>query len=200
MDKAREVRQMLEGSGIEVLTMKEAGLFGDIDENGSSFAENAFIKARSVRKMIEEQGWQEEMPIVIADDSGLEVDAMDGAPGIYSARFMGEDTSYDIKCGAIIEKLEGLKGAERSARFRCAMAVIYPDGTEKVFEAAMDGEIGFEMKGENGFGYDPILYLPELGVTSAELAPEKKNEISHRGKALRSAVKDILEKLTEIKK
>ena len=129
----------------------------------------------------------------MADDSGLEIDYLDGAPGIYSARFMGEDTSYDIKNKALIDKLAGVPDEKRTARFVCAIACALPDGQILESRGTMEGIIGYEIKGENGFGYDPIFYLPECGCTSAEISPEKKNELSHRGKALR-AMKEKLEK------
>lgn len=183
-NKLREVREILEGLDLEVVSMKEAGIDVDIVEDGKTFAENALIKARAVCKASGE--------VTMADDSGLVVDALGGEPGIYSARWMGEDTSYTIKNAAIIERLAGVPDEERSARFICAIACVYPDGTEDVTEAPYEGRIGYEAKGENGFGYDPIFYVPEKGQYSAELSPEEKNAISHRGKALR-AMRDKLE-------
>ena len=175
--KIIEVKQMLKDKDIELLSMKEAGVNIDIDENGTTFEENALIKAREVMKLTGE--------ITIADDSGLEVDYLDKQPGIYSARFMGHDTSYDIKNKAIIDKLDGIEGDKRSARFVCAMAAVFPDGTELVERGTMEGRIAYEIKGDNGFGYDPIMYIPEYDKTSAQLSPEEKNNISHRGKALK---------------
>ncbi len=175
--KMREIRMILAGLGIPVVSMKEAGVSADIEENGKSFAENAAIKAKAIMEMTGE--------IVMADDSGLEIDYLDGAPGIYSARFMGEDTSYDIKNAAILEKLRGVPDERRTARFVCAIACAFPDGQMLETYDTMEGRIGYEIKGGNGFGYDPIFYLPECGCTSAEVSPEKKNELSHRGKALR---------------
>ena len=145
--------------------------------NGQTFEENALIKARAISK---ESGC-----LVLADDSGLEVDYMDKAPGIYSARFLGEDTSYRIKNQYIIDKLAGVPDPERTARFVCAIAAVFPDGSEYTERGTIEGIIGYEERGENGFGYDPIFYLPELGKTTAELDPEEKNKISHRGNALR---------------
>ena len=147
-----------------------------IDENGKSFEENAMIKAEAISKMTGE--------IVLADDSGLEIDYLNKEPGIYSARYMGEDTSYHIKNANLIQRLEGVPDEKRTARFVCAIAAAFPDGRRKTVRAAMEGRIGYEEKGENGFGYDPIFYLPEYGCTSAELSMEEKNRISHRGKAL----------------
>ena len=182
--KMREIRMILEDLGVPVLSMKEAGISADIEENGKSFAENAAIKAKAIMEMTGE--------IVMADDSGLEIYYLDGAPGIYSARFMGEDTSYDIKNRALIDKLAGVPDEKRTARFVCAIACALPDGQILESRGTMEGIIGYEIKGKNGFGYDPIFYLPECGCTSAEISPEKKNELSHRGKALR-AMKVTLE-------
>ena len=123
---------------------------------------------------------------MIADDSGLVIDALNGEPGIYSARYLGHDTSYRVKNADLIRRLEGVSGRERSARFICAVAAVCPDGRVLTAEGAMEGQIGYEEQGENGFGYDPIFYLPEFDCTSAQLSPEDKNSISHRGKALRA--------------
>lgn len=174
--KMKEVRMILQELNVPVLSMKEAGITAEIEENGSSFAENAKIKAQAIQKL--------HGAIVLADDSGLEIDYLDKAPGIYSARFMGEDTSYDIKNRAILEKLQGVPDEKRTARFVCVIAAALPDGRTVTSEGVMEGRIGYEIAGENGFGYDPIFYLPEFGCTSAEILPEQKNEISHRGKAL----------------
>lgn len=184
--KMKEIRMILADLGIPVVSMKEAGITADIEENGTTFEENAIIKAKTIMEMTGE--------IVMADDSGLEIDYLDGAPGIYSARFMGEDTSYDIKNRALIEKLDGVSDEKRTARFACSIACALPDGRILTSYGAMEGQIGYEIKGENGFGYDPIFYLPEYGCSSAEISPEQKNELSHRGKALRS----MKEKLQEI--
>lgn len=174
--KMKEVRMILQELNVPVLSMKEVGITAEIEENGSSFAENAKIKAQAIQKL--------HGAIVLADDSGLEIDYLDKAPGIYSARFMGEDTSYDIKNRAILEKLQGVPDEKRTARFVCVIAAALPDGRTVTSEGVMEGRIGYEIAGENGFGYDPIFYLPEFGCTSAEISPEQKNEISHRGKAL----------------
>ena len=175
-NKLKEIRMILGGEW-EVLSMKEAGIDADIVEDGTSFEDNAIIKAQTIAKLAGE--------MALADDSGLVVDAMNGMPGIYSARYMGEDTSYTIKNAAIIDELSGLEGDERSARFVCAIAAAWPDGTLITCRGIMEGQIAFESAGTNGFGYDPIFYLPEYGCTSAELPPEEKNRISHRGKAMR---------------
>lgn len=181
MGKMREIREIMADLDVEVLSMKEAGVFADVEENGSTFMENAFIKARAIAKNVKEQGID---AVVLADDSGLVVDALNGEPGIYSARYLGEDTSYAIKNANIIERLEGVPDEKRTARFVCAIAAVFPDGSEKCSEATYEGIIGYEEKGKNGFGYDPILYLPDRGCYSAELDMDEKNRISHRGKAL----------------
>ncbi|MCR5161449.1 MAG: XTP/dITP diphosphatase [Lachnospiraceae bacterium] len=182
-DKLKEIRMILSGTGIEIISMKEAGVTGDIEENGTTFEENALIKARAVCSMT---GFP-----ALADDSGLVIDALNGEPGIQSARYLGHDTSYDIKNNDLIRRLDGVPDEKRTARFVCAIACALPDGRSFTEEAAMEGRIGYEIRGENGFGYDPIFYLPEYGCTSAEISPEEKNRISHRGKALR-AMKDRL--------
>ena len=177
MDKLREIKAILSGMDYEILSMKEAGVDVDIVEDGKTFEENALIKARAVSKA--------SGALAMADDSGLVIDALNGEPGIYSARYMGEDTSYDIKNQNLIDRLEGVPDEERTARFVCAMAAVFPDGTEKTFVKAMEGRIGYKIAGANGFGYDPIFFLPQYGKTSAEISPEQKNAISHRGQALR---------------
>ena len=186
-DKVKEVKEILKG--YDIISMKEAGIEVDIEENGTTFEENALIKARAIMKLTGQ--------ITMADDSGLEIDYLNKAPGVYSARFMGHDTSYDIKNKALIQKLEGVKGSDRSGRFVCAIAVCFPDGREIVKRGTMEGLIAEEIKGDNGFGYDPIVYLPEYGRTSGELAPEEKNKISHRGKAL-ALIKEELDKSEEL--
>ena len=188
MGKMREIRAIMSDTDAEVLSMKEADVYTDVVEDGSTFMENAFIKARAVAKLVKEKGIK---AAVVADDSGLVVDALNGEPGIYSARYLGEDTPYKIKNAKIIERLEGVEDEKRTARFVCAMAVVFPDGREDCYEATYEGRIGYEEKGPNGFGYDPIFYLPDRGVYSAELDPDEKNRISHRGKAL-EGIKEIL--------
>ena len=181
--KMKEIREILGDLGYEILSMKEAGISVDVVEDGTTFEENAIIKAKAISEACHE--------IVLADDSGLEVDYMNKEPGVFSARFMGEDTSYHIKNQAIIDRLEGVPEEERTARFVCVIAAVFPDGTQVTKRATIEGIIGYEEKGENGFGYDPIFYLPEYGKTTAELSPEEKNAISHRGKAL-TAMKEEL--------
>ena len=190
--KMEEIRMILKDLDVEILSQKEAGITADVVEDGTTFEENALIKAaenaRAARNM---PGYED--AVVLADDSGLEIDYLNKEPGIYSARYMGEDTSYDIKNQTLIDRLEGVENDRRTARFVCAIAAVFPDGGKTVVRGTMEGMIGYEIKGENGFGYDPIFYLPEYGCTSAQLAPEKKNELSHRGEGLRK-MRTILEK------
>ena len=185
-NKMKEIRMILADLNMEILSMKEAGVEIDIVEDGMSFEENAEIKARAVSRVLTND-------IVLADDSGLEIDYLDKAPGIYSARFAGEDTSYDIKNRIFLDRLEGVPDEERTARFVCAVAAVVPDGTSETVRETIEGEIAHEITGDNGFGYDPIFYVPEYGCTTAEMTAEQKNELSHRGKALRS-MKKILER------
>ena len=180
-NKMKEIRMILADLGLEILSMKEAGVFEEIEEDGMSFEENAEIKARAISRVM----------------TNLEIDYLDKAPGIYSARFAGEDTSYDIKNRILLDRLEGVPDEERRARFVCAVAAVFPDGTVKVVRETIEGQIAHEIVGENGFGYDPIFYVPEYGCTTAEMTPELKNELSHRGKALRAMKKILEEKFRE---
>ena len=189
-DKMKEIRQILADLGMEIISMKEAGVDIDIVEDGMSFEENAEIKARSVSRVLTND-------IVLADDSGLEIDYLDKAPGIYSARFAGEDTSYDIKNRIFRDRLEGVPDEERTARFVCAVAAVFPDGTSETVRETIEGRIAHEPAGENGFGYYPIFYVPEYECTTAEMSEEQKNELSHRGKALRSMKRILEEKFRE---
>ena len=182
--KMVEIRAILADLGIPVLSMKEAGITADIVEDGKSFEENADIKAKAIMELTGD--------VVLADDSGLEIDYLNGEPGIYSARYMGEDTSYEIKNQNLIDRLAGVPKEKRTARFVCAIAAAFPDGTVLHSRGTIEGIIGYEAKGENGFGYDPIFYLPKYQCTTAELSPEKKNELSHRGEGLRK-IRKILE-------
>ena len=179
--KMREIRMIMEALGPELLSMKQAGVDVDIVEDGETFEENAMIKASAIAQALREDGVQ---AVVLADDSGLEVDYLNKEPGVYSARYMGEDTSYTVKNANLIQRLEGVPDEERTARFVCVIAAVFPDGRKFATRAAIEGRIGYEERGQNGFGYDPIFYLPEYGKYSAELDPEEKNRISHRGKAL----------------
>lgn len=198
-NKVREVREIANDPGVRVLTMKEAGVSADPEETGTTFSENAFIKARAVADLVKKKGFTGPL-CVMSDDSGLVIDALDGAPGVYSARFMGHDTDYTVKMNAILEKMRDIPDKQRTARFVAAISVIVPAGQKAVpgeedlvlsSEGAMEGIIAHGIRGENGFGYDPFFYLPEYGKTSAELSPEEKDAISHRGKGVRA----MLEKL-----
>lgn len=191
-DKMKEIRAILAEDGREVKSMKELGANPEILENGSTFEENALIKARAVAALFPND-------TVLADDSGLEIDCLNKEPGIYSARYMGENTSYTVKNHALLERLEGVPEEKRTARFVCAMAAVLPQGKdgerkEIVLRGNFEGRIGYEIAGENGFGYDPIFYVPECGCTSAEMSMEDKNRMSHRGKALRM-MREELERL-----
>lgn len=192
--KMIEIRQILADLGMEILSQKEAGITADIVEDGSTFEENAVIKASGIAEIAHKMPGYEGA-IILADDSGLEIDYLNKEPGIYSARYMGENTSYDIKNQNLIDRLEGVEDEKRTARFVCAIAAAFPDGTNEVVRGTMEGRIGYEIAGENGFGYDPIFYLPEYECTSAQLSPEKKNELSHRGEGLR-----MMRKIIEAKK
>lgn len=185
--KVREVQAMLQDMGIRVVPLCETGFTDEIEENASTFAGNAALKAETVRDALHKP--------VLADDSGLEIDCLDKQPGIYSARYLGHDTPYSLKNKMILEKLEGVPEEKRSARFVCAMALALPDEETIMAQATMEGMIGYEIRGENGFGYDPIFYLPEFGMTSAEITPAQKNEISHRAKALRKMKQALQERL-----
>ena len=185
-DKMREIREIMADIDVEVISMKEAGIVVDVVEDGTTFEENSLIKAKAIAAHTD--------AIVLADDSGLEIDYLEKAPGVYSARFMGEDTSYDIKNQALIDKLEGVPKEQRTARFVCAIGAVLPNKETLVVRETMEGYIGYEIAGENGFGYDPIFYLDEFGCSSAALSREQKNEISHRGKALRAMRYILLER------
>ena len=191
-DKVKEIKEILSDMDALVVTMKDAGLSAEPEEDGATFLENAVIKAKAVaEKAAKSSDWKD--AVVMADDSGLVIDALNGEPGVYSARYMGHDTSYREKNANLIERLDNVPEEERSARFVCAVAAVCPGGKILTAEAAMEGRIAYEEHGQGGFGYDPIFYLPEFDRTSAELSLEEKNSISHRGKALRM----MREKLTD---
>lgn len=194
--KIREIKSIFNFDNWEILTMKEEGLDPEIVEDGKTFEENSIIKVRTVRAEYLKQKPQDyvnyDKVYIFADDSGLEVDALNKEPGVLSARYMGEDTSYHIKNQSIIDRLEGVKDEDRTARFVCSIAAIDMEGNETVVRETMEGYIGFKEAGENGFGYDPIFMLPEYGLTSAEISMEEKNKISHRGKALRKMMEVLL--------
>lgn len=186
--KMREIRMIMKDMGLEILSMKEAGISAEAEENGATFEENALIKARAAAACTNDP--------VLADDSGLEVDYLNKEPGVYSARYLGEETSYDIKNADILRRMEGVPEEKRTARFVCAIAAVLPDGKELVAKETVEGIIGYEPSGSHGFGYDPIFYVPRLGKSTAELSEEEKNQISHRGKALRSMremLKEVLQ-------
>lgn len=187
--KMREIREILKDLCTEVLSMKEAGVCVDIVEDGETFEDNAVIKAKAV--------WEKTGGIVLADDSGLEIDYLNGEPGVYSARYMGEDTSYEIKNRNLIGRLEGVPEDKRTARFACVIAAVLSDGKTITTRGTMEGRIAHEPAGAGGFGYDPILMLPEYGKTSAEITMEEKNAISHRGKALRAMKERLKQELGE---
>jgi XTP/dITP diphosphohydrolase len=182
-NKVREVNEILGSDKFKVVSLKEMGITDDAEENGTTFEENAMIKAKSV--------WDKIGGYVLADDSGLEIDALPDILGVESARFMGHDTSYDIKNKAILDKMKDVPTNDRTARFICAAAVIRPDGSSETVRGVMEGYIGDHMEGERGFGYDPIFFLPEYGCSSAALTDEGKNAVSHRGKAMRK-IKEII--------
>ena len=173
--KIKEIKAMLKDINIEVLAMNEVLDHElEIEENGKTFKENALIKAQTIANIVDKP--------VLADDSGLEVDALNKQPGIYSARFLGHDTSYDIKNQYIID---AVKNKEKNARFVCAMALVIPGCEPILIEETMEGLINDKIEGENGFGYDPIFYFPPCKMTSAMMSIEEKNKYSHRAKALK---------------
>lgn len=183
--KMEEVRMIMAGLKAEIISLKQAGIKADIEENGNSFEENAIIKAKAVMEMTGQ--------IVLADDSGLEVDYLNKEPGIYSARYAGENTPYPIKNQMIIDRLKGVAEEKRTARFVCVIAAAFPDGSVITKRGTLEGRIGYQEKGEYGFGYDPIFYIPEYQCTTAQLTPEQKNKLSHRGEALRKMKEKLLE-------
>lgn len=188
--KMKEIREIMEDLQIPVLSMKEAGLEAEIVEDVTTFEENAVIKAKAIAGLSK---CRNEDVVVLADDSGLEIDYLNKEPGVYSARYMGEDTSYRIKNQNLIERLEGVPDEQRTARFVCAIAAVLPDGRVVTTRGVIEGKIGYEERGTNGFGYDPIFYLPDMSRSTAELTPEEKNAVSHRGNALR-LMKEELQK------
>lgn len=179
--KIREIREIMEDYGKEIISQKEAGIDLDVEENGTTFEENALIKCRAIHELTG--------AMVLADDSGLEIDYLNKEPGVYSARYLGHDTPYEVKNQIILDRLKDAKGQERSTRYVCAMAVIMPDGREFCALGTVEGLIAEKPSGNGGFGYDPIFFVPEYGKTMAELTPDEKNAISHRGRALRAVRK-----------
>ena len=183
-DKAREIAEILSDTPFVVTTMKEEGYDPDIVEDGKTFEENALIKARTVHALAEGA-------YVMADDSGLCIDALDGAPGIYSARFCGENSTYPEKFAKIFEMLKDVPEGKRTAKFVCSIAVVRPDGSEVTVRGEVCGVLHEKPMGDGGFGYDPIFYVPEFGMTTAQMTKEQKNSISHRGKASRAMAEKL---------
>lgn len=179
--KLIEIKAILGGLFEEILSMREAGIEHETVEDGNSFMENAVKKAKEIAEL---SGC-----CALADDSGICVDALDGAPGIYSARFCGHHGDDEANNRLLLEKLEGR--GDRGAHYTCAIALVYPDGRQVCAEGYMYGQIGYEEKGENGFGYDPLFFLPEYGCTAAQLSPEQKNQISHRASALHALLAQL---------
>ena len=187
-DKVREIGEILKDTPFKAVSMHDEGFDPDIIEDGKTFEENALIKARAVHKLAENC-------YVMADDSGLCIDALDGAPGIYSARFCGEDSTYPEKFAKIFEMLKDVPEEKRTARFVCSIAVVKPDGTDFTVRGEVCGVLHETPAGDGGFGYDPIFYVPEFGMTTTQMTKEQKNSISHRGKALRAMAARLKEEL-----
>ncbi len=185
-NKMKEIREIMSDCGLEIVSMKEAGVMTDVVEDGDTFEENARIKALSIAKLVPED-------IVLADDSGLEIDYLNKEPGIFSARYLGEDTSYEIKNQALLYRLTGVEKERRTARFVCAIAAVVPNHPVLTTRGTVEGYIGWKPAGTHGFGYDPIFYVDEYHCSTAELSMEQKNAFSHRGNALR-AIKEALKK------
>ena len=184
--KVAEFRQLLDGCGWELITPADAGIAIEVEETGQTYLENATMKAVAFAKA---SGLTS-----LADDSGLEVDALDGRPGVLSARYAGPDLTDAERAATLLEELARVVGANRTARFRCVIAIAETDGAVQVVEGTMEGRIAREPRGENGFGYDPIFELPGRGLTAAELPASEKHAVSHRGAAAREARK-ILENM-----
>lgn len=194
--KIREIKEIVaagsNAENIEVLSMREADVAADPEENGADFEDNALIKAQAVYDLLLSRPVPENTTrIVMSDDSGLVIDALDGAPGVHSARYMGYDTDYRLRMEHILNLMKDVPDEKRTARFVAAVAAILPDGQSRVVRGAMEGRIGHSIAGKNGFGYDPFFYLPQYGKTSAEISPEEKNSISHRGQALRKMLREL---------
>lgn len=181
--KIKEIREIMKCFPFNIISMEQYGITGDIEETGTSFEENALIKATAVHKT--------SGGFVMADDSGLEVDFLNGSPGIYSSRFAGENASDKDRNDKLLKLMEGVPFEKRTARFVCAVAVVLPDGTYFTVRGTCEGYIAFEVKGDNGFGYDPLFYMPEYEKTVAQMPKEVKNSVSHRGKALKLMVEEL---------
>lgn len=187
--KVKEIKKILEGLPVEVLTMEEAGIDIDIEENGTTFEENAVIKAEALTAYTD--------AIILADDSGLEIDCLNKEPGVYSARYLGKDTPYEVKNQIILDRIKDIQDEERTARFVCAIAAAGKNIPTMVTLATIEGHIGHEAKGKNGFGYDPIFFINDFKKSTAELSAEEKNKISHRAKALEAMKVKLMEYLGE---
>lgn len=185
--KLKEIEEILEGLPFAVVSMEGVGITKDVEECGNSFEENAFIKAQEVYEACGE--------MVMADDSGLEVDYLDGAPGIYSSRFAGEGANDTDRNNKLLSLLKDVPFEKRKARFVCVIVVILSKQEYFTVKGTAEGYIGFEPKGDNGFGYDPLFFVPEYNMTSAQMKPSKKHEISHRGKALRMMLEELKKRL-----
>ncbi len=188
--KIKEINAIMSDMNVQVVSMEEAGINIDVIEDGNTFEENAIKKAEEIMKI---SGL-----ITMADDSGLEIDYLDGAPGVYSARYMGEDTPYNIKNSKILEIMKDVKEEDRTARFVSVIATAIPNKKTITTKGTIEGIIGYEIKGENGFGYDPIFYVPEYNMTTSEMNPDLKNSISHRGKALRLMKEELKKELGDL--
>ncbi len=194
--KMHEIRDILNGMDAQILSMKEAGISADIVEDGTTFEENAVIKAKAVAQILRNHADETyRNAIVLADDSGLEVEYLNNEPGVYTARYLGEDTPQSAKNKDLIDRLAGVPDEKRTARFVCAIAAALPDGEVFTTRGVIEGRIDYREKGDNGFGYDPIFYVPELGCTTAEISEEHKNRISHRGKALEAMKKELRKRI-----
>jgi XTP/dITP diphosphohydrolase len=185
--KKAEYADLLAGLDLELMSLPDLGIEDEVPEQGATFAENALAKARAYAAL---SGL-----VTLADDSGLEVDVLDGAPGVYSARYAGEGASDEDRYHRLLAELKGIPEARRTARFRCVIAVVWPDGRERIVAGACEGRIALEPRGEHGFGYDPVFYVPEYGCTMAELTPDVKNRISHRARAAEAARPLLVEDL-----
>lgn len=201
--KMSEIRQIMSDISCEIISMEEAGIDIDVDETGTTYAENAMLKSEAVFEALCKQADMQGCSIdnrdfiVMSDDSGFEVDYLNKEPGVYSARYMGTETPYSIKNQSIIDKLKGVPDEQRTARFMCAIACIFPDGRKEVCMGVYEGLVAYEAKGTNGFGYDPIFFVPQMGCTDAELPVEYKNKHGHRGKALAAAKEIVREYLAK---
>lgn len=189
--KIAEINDIMKDLNVEVVSMEEVGIHMDIVEDGTTFEENAIIKVKEIMKITDD--------IVMADDSGLEIDFLNKAPGVHSARFEGENTPYDIKNNKILNMLSGVPDEKRTARFVCVIAAGFPGGEIITTKGTIEGRIGYEIKGENGFGYDPIFYVPEYDMTTAQMPRDLKNKISHRAKALEKMKRELKMRLGETK-